>query len=127
MNARTLALAAGCMIATGLAGCSSDQNTAPPPPPPAPAPLAETAPPPPPPAPVRPMPSRPERVAHAETHHANTRVEHIQTALNSQGAHLEVDGTMGPKTVAALKSYQKAHKLKVTGKPDSATLKTLGV
>jgi peptidoglycan hydrolase-like protein with peptidoglycan-binding domain len=67
------------------------------------------------------------RQGHAEMHHANARVEHIQTALNHQGAHLEVDGTMGPKTVAALKTFQKSHHLKVTGKADAATLKALGV
>jgi len=50
----------------------------------------------------------------------------VQTALNSNGAQLDVDGRMGPKTVAALKSYQQEHNLKVTGRPDSATLKALG-
>ena len=51
----------------------------------------------------------------------------VQTALNSHGAQLDVDGHMGPKTVAALKTFQKQHKLKVTGKLDHATAKALGV
>jgi peptidoglycan hydrolase-like protein with peptidoglycan-binding domain len=51
----------------------------------------------------------------------------VQTALNNNGAQLNVDGHMGPKTAAALKAFQKQHKLKVTGKADGATLKALGV
>ena len=51
----------------------------------------------------------------------------VQTALNSNGAQLDVDGHMGPKTVAALKAFQKQHHLKVTGKLDRATAKALGV
>ena len=34
---------------------------------------------------------------------------------------------MGPETVAALKTFQKQHKLKVTGQLDPATAKALGV
>ena len=60
---------------------------------------------------------------HAATNHAAA----VQTALNSHGAQLDVDGHMGPKTVAALKTFQKQHKLKVTGKLDHATAKALGV
>jgi peptidoglycan hydrolase-like protein with peptidoglycan-binding domain len=33
---------------------------------------------------------------------------------------------MGPRTVAALKAYQSAHKIKPTGHPDAATMKSLG-
>jgi peptidoglycan hydrolase-like protein with peptidoglycan-binding domain len=55
------------------------------------------------------------------------RVMALQTALNANGAQLTVDGKMGGKTVAALKTYQKAQNLKVTGKPDPATIKALGL
>jgi peptidoglycan hydrolase-like protein with peptidoglycan-binding domain len=51
----------------------------------------------------------------------------VQTALNSNGATLTADGRDGPKTHAALRTYQKAHKLKVTGRPDPATLQALGI
>lgn len=59
---------------------------------------------------------------------ARTRmVEQVQTALNSGGAALKVDGHCGPKTMAALRVFQKQHKLKATGLPNAATLKALGV
>jgi peptidoglycan DL-endopeptidase CwlO len=56
--------------------------------------------------------------------HAGTHTDHVtklQTALNNNGATLTVDGKMGPKTTAALKTYQQAHNLKVTGRPDKET------
>ena len=40
---------------------------------------------------------------------AQQRVAKIQTALNANGAQLDVDGKMGARTVAALKAYQSAH------------------
>ncbi len=110
MNKHKIALVVCCLAVTGLAGCGSDQNAAPPPPAPAPAPVT-AAPPPPPPPPAKPM----------------NHVAAVQTALNSNGAQLDVDGHMGPKTVAALKVFQKQHHLKVTGKLDRATAKALGV
>ncbi len=54
-------------------------------------------------------------------------VENVQTTLNANGAKLTVDGRTGPKTVAALRAYQHEHNLKVTGRPDRATLKALGI
>jgi peptidoglycan hydrolase-like protein with peptidoglycan-binding domain len=54
-------------------------------------------------------------------------IESVQTALNSNGAQLTVDGRMGPKTAAALREYQHHHKLKVTGRPDRATVEALGI
>ena len=115
MHIHKLALVACCLAVAGLAGCGSDQNAAPPPPMPEPAPVAAATPPPPPPTPTaKPM-------AH------QNRVATVQTALNNNGAQLNVDGHMGPKTAAALKAFQKQHKLKVTGKADGATLKALGV
>jgi len=117
MHKHKLALAVCCLAVVGLAACGSDQNSAPPPPEPAPAPVTSAPPPPPPPA-------KPATHAnHAATNHAAA----VQTALNSHGAQLDVDGHMGPKTVAALKAFQKQHKLKVTGKMDRATAKALGV
>jgi peptidoglycan hydrolase-like protein with peptidoglycan-binding domain len=57
---------------------------------------------------------------------AQQRVAKVQTALNANGAQLDVDGKMGPATVAALKAYQQQHNLKATGKVDAATMKALG-
>lgn len=51
----------------------------------------------------------------------STSVKSVQEALNKQGATLKVDGKMGGKTKAALKSFQQAHGLKATGKLDKAT------
>jgi peptidoglycan hydrolase-like protein with peptidoglycan-binding domain len=58
---------------------------------------------------------------------AQQRVAKVQMALNNNGAQLEVDGKMGPKTMAALKSYQSAHNLKATGRMDPATARALGI
>jgi peptidoglycan hydrolase-like protein with peptidoglycan-binding domain len=55
------------------------------------------------------------------------KVMAIQEALNKTGATLKVDGLMGKKTAAALKKFQKANSLKVTGKADEATLAKLGI
>ena len=69
MKVHTLAFAVGCLAATGLAGCSSDQNATPPPP--APAPVAAPAPP----------PAPPEMPANLTP--AQQRVAKVQTALNT--------------------------------------------
>jgi len=69
----------------------------------------------------------PTKATHAMARPAH--VEQLQNALNSNGATLTVDGKMGPKTKAALMDFQKAHGLKVTGRPDKETrdaLKTTG-
>ena len=55
------------------------------------------------------------------------RVQSLQTALNANGAQVTVDGKMGPKTHSALMDFQKAHGLKVTGKPDKETRDALKV
>ena len=112
MNARTLAFAVCCLAAAGLSGCGSEPK-APPPPPPVPVPVVTPAPPPP-----TAMP--PGLTA------AQQRVAKVQTALNANGAQLDVDGRMGAKTRDALKAYQSAHHLRPTGQPDAATLKSLG-
>ena len=53
-------------------------------------------------------------------------VSDIQEALHKAGADIKVDGKMGKGTHRALREYQKKNKLKVTGKADEATLKSLG-
>ena len=49
------------------------------------------------------------------------RVEHLQQALNKNGAKLKVDGRWGPNTESALKTFQKDHNLKVSGRLDKET------
>lgn len=54
-------------------------------------------------------------------------VESFQRALVRDGAKISVDGTCGMKTTDALRAFQKAHGLKVTGMVDPKTVKALGV
>ena len=56
-----------------------------------------------------------------------TWVKQVQEALIHHGAKIPTDGICGKKTIDALRVFQKAHGLKVTGMPDPETLKTLGV
>ena len=95
MNTRKLALAVCCLAAVGLAGCGSEQK-APPPPPPVPVPVAAR------------RPAATAGNAGRTMTAAQQRMANVQTALNANGAQLDVDGKMGPKTVAALKAYQSA-------------------
>ena len=67
---------------------------------------------------------------HGGAHHhmaakGSKTVSDAQEALNKEGASLKVDGKSGPQTRAALKSFQKAHGLKATGKLDKATKEAL--
>jgi peptidoglycan hydrolase-like protein with peptidoglycan-binding domain len=55
------------------------------------------------------------------------KVKALQAALNKAGYTLKEDGLMGKKTHMALKEYQKANNLKVTGRVNKATLKKLGI
>lgn len=57
--------------------------------------------------------------------HASASVKSAQEALNKNGASITADGKMGPKTVAAIKSFQKSHGLKATGKLDAKTKSAL--
>lgn len=57
----------------------------------------------------------------------NPKVRALQDALNKNGANLKVDGVWGKQTKAALKEFQKAKGLKVTGKVDKATKAALGL
>lgn len=60
--------------------------------------------------------------------HRGYRTAALQKALNAKaGADLNGDGEFGSKTLAALKTFQKAKGLPVTGKGDSATLAALGL
>lgn len=55
------------------------------------------------------------------------RVESLQRTLNARiDAKLSVDGDFGAATEAAVKSFQKAHELLVTGAVDAATCTALG-
>lgn len=58
---------------------------------------------------------------------SHSQIRSMQQALNSQGAHLKVDGRMGPKTRSALMDYQAHNNLPVTGHADSATMAKLGM
>jgi len=56
-----------------------------------------------------------------------TWVKHVQEALNSHDAKIRTDGICGKKTINAIRAFQKAQGLKVTGMPDPETLKALGI
>lgn len=51
----------------------------------------------------------------------------LQEALNKQGIAVKADGVLNDETRAAIRKYQSAHHLPVTGEPDRATLNKLGV
>ena len=59
--------------------------------------------------------------------HKGYRTAAMQKALNANGADLNGDGEFGSKTLAALKAFQKAKGLPITGKGDAATLAALGL
>jgi peptidoglycan hydrolase-like protein with peptidoglycan-binding domain len=52
---------------------------------------------------------------------SRSRVEAIQTALKNNGEDVAPDGVWGPKTVTALRDFQKKQGLKATGHMDRAT------
>jgi hypothetical protein len=54
-------------------------------------------------------------------------VKELQEELNKAGAKLTVDGSFGPATEAALRTYQKENDLKNDGIAGSATLSNLGI
>src|SRR5262249_2872377 len=55
-------------------------------------------------------------------------IQMTQQALKDKGYDPgPIDGVQGPQTVAALKAYQKAEGLRVTGRADAETLNKLGV
>ncbi len=63
--------------------------------------------------------------AAAEAPHARPAWHHdvavLQESLDSAGEHVRVDGVWGPQTTAALRDYQKANGLAVTGHLDQPT------
>jgi LysM repeat protein len=51
----------------------------------------------------------------------------LQVALRAQGLYLgSIDGIIGPKTVAAVRTFQRVHRLRVTGIADLPTRRELG-
>ncbi len=51
----------------------------------------------------------------------------LQVALRAQGLYLgPIDGIVGPRTVAAVRTFQRAHRLRVTGLADLPTRRELG-
>ncbi|HTP84710.1 MAG TPA: peptidoglycan-binding domain-containing protein [Alphaproteobacteria bacterium] len=62
-----------------------------------------------------------------EHHMSARRVEEIQAALQSRGEHVSTDGIWGPKTVQAMKDFQKKNGLKPTGRYDQATAQKLDI
>jgi peptidoglycan hydrolase-like protein with peptidoglycan-binding domain len=65
--------------------------------------------------------------AMAKKNMGSKEVMDLQAALNKAGASLKVDGKLGKATIAALKKYQAANGLAVTGKDDKATRTKLGL
>ncbi len=57
----------------------------------------------------------------------STQLSAAQEALNAQGYRVATDGIMGPKTEAAIRSYQQANSLTPTGALDTQTMKALNV
>ena len=59
---------------------------------------------------------------------SNQQIRKTQQHLKSRGYQAgTADGIMGPQTIAALRRYQSANGLTVTGKVDSDTLDSLGI
>jgi N-acetyl-anhydromuramyl-L-alanine amidase AmpD len=59
-------------------------------------------------------------------HKAACSTRAVQARLNAGGAGLDVDGVTGPKTRAALRRFQRNHKLPATGRVDAKTGAALG-
>ena len=55
------------------------------------------------------------------------RIRSVQQALNQNGAMLKPDGMMGPQTRAALRKFQRANGLQVTGTLTTQTAAKLGI
>lgn len=53
------------------------------------------------------------------------QIEEIQTTLKDKGYNVSVDGRWGPQTQAAIREFQSANNLSVTGNLDNQTLAEL--
>jgi peptidoglycan hydrolase-like protein with peptidoglycan-binding domain len=71
--------------------------------------------------------TKPKKARAAKPKAGAASVKAAQQALAAQGYKITADGKMGPKTTKAIKSFQKKNGLKITGKLDAATKRTLGV
>jgi peptidoglycan hydrolase-like protein with peptidoglycan-binding domain len=71
----------------------------------------------------------PSSPTHATRHHrhmtSRNRIRKLQQALNAHGAKISVDGIWGPKTMAAVRRFQRLNGLKATGHVDHATMRHL--
>ncbi|MGZ4383948.1 MAG: peptidoglycan-binding protein [Gaiellaceae bacterium] len=57
----------------------------------------------------------------------NPQLAGLQVALRAQGLYLgSIDARVGPKTVSALRIFQRSHRLVATGRIDAATRKAMG-
>jgi peptidoglycan hydrolase-like protein with peptidoglycan-binding domain len=78
-----------------------------------------------------PAPAQNAPAATAMTHKApamsRSRIEAVQTALKNNGEDVSPDGVWGPKTVSALRDFQKKQGLKATGHMDRATALKLNI
>jgi N-acetylmuramoyl-L-alanine amidase len=75
-----------------------------------------------------PEPDCPPVWARAEMFRMTVPIRAIQQALKSKGHDPgPIDGIFGPKTEAALKSFQKTQNLRESGRGDAQTLSKLGV
>lgn len=56
-----------------------------------------------------------------------TRIKTLQQALNHHGAKLKIDGIMGARTESALRQFQRANNIPVTGTLNPLTKEKLGL
>lgn len=71
-----------------------------------------------------------EKHHHMRKHHKGMSLvmrKDVQTALNSHGAKLKVDGKMGTASREAIKKFQSENSLKATGRLNKETMEKLGV
>jgi peptidoglycan hydrolase-like protein with peptidoglycan-binding domain len=58
---------------------------------------------------------------------AKPKVKKVSTKRIQKALGIKADGAFGPKTKRAVKTYQRRNGLKVTGRADTATLRSLGL
>ena len=56
-----------------------------------------------------------------------SQVSAVQAELKARGYRIKIDGAYGPKTRAAVKSFQRKHRLQVDGQIGPQTLHALGL